>query len=52
MSVARTDKDRGLNRLLRMPSFGVRMMLPALLLLAALSIFPFLFIVWMSFKEV
>lgn len=52
MSVARTDKDRGLNRLLRMPSFGVRMMLPALLLLAALSIFPFLFIVWMSFNEV
>jgi multiple sugar transport system permease protein len=35
-----------------MPSFGVRMMLPALLLLAALSIFPFLFIVWMSFNEV
>jgi multiple sugar transport system permease protein len=28
------------------------MMLPALLLLAALSIFPFLFIVWMSFNEV
>jgi multiple sugar transport system permease protein len=27
-------------------------MLPALLLLAALSIFPFLFIVWMSFNEV
>ena len=52
MSVTRTDKDRGLNRLLRMPSFGVRMMLPALLLLAALSIFPFLFIVWMSFNEV
>ncbi|MDQ5810328.1 MAG: sugar ABC transporter permease [Actinomycetota bacterium] len=35
-----------------MPSFGARMMLPALLLLAALSIFPFLFIVWMSFNEV
>jgi multiple sugar transport system permease protein len=35
-----------------MPSFGVKMMLPALLLLAALSIFPFLFIVWMSFNEV
>ena len=53
MSVDRTDdKDQGLNRLLRMPSFGVRMMLPALLLLAALSIFPFLFIVWMSFNEV
>ena len=34
------------------PSFGARMMLPALLLLAALSIFPFLFIVWMSFNEV
>jgi multiple sugar transport system permease protein len=28
------------------------MMLPALLLLASLSIFPFLFIVWMSFNEV
>ncbi|MDQ5818608.1 MAG: sugar ABC transporter permease [Actinomycetota bacterium] len=35
-----------------MPSFGARMMLPALLLLVALSIFPFLFIVWMSFNEV
>ena len=34
------------------PSFGARMMLPALVLLAALSIFPFLFIVWMSFNEV
>jgi multiple sugar transport system permease protein len=52
MSAARTNKGGGLNRLLRMPSFGVRMMLPALLLLAALSIFPFLFIVWMSFNEV
>jgi multiple sugar transport system permease protein len=51
MSAARTDKRRGLNRLL-VPSFGVRMMLPALLLLASLSIFPFLFIVWMSFNEV
>jgi len=51
MSAARTDKGRGLNRLL-VPSFGVRMMLPALLLLASLSIFPFLFIVWMSFNEV
>ncbi|HKH39984.1 MAG TPA: sugar ABC transporter permease [Rubrobacter sp.] len=40
-----------MNRLL-VPSFGVRMMLPALLLLASLSIFPFLFIVWMSFNEV
>jgi multiple sugar transport system permease protein len=37
---------------LLVPSFGARMMLPALLLLAALSIFPFLFIVWMSFNEV
>ena len=52
MSTARTDKGRGLGRLLRMPSFGARMMLPALLLLAALSIFPFLFIVWMSFNDV
>ena len=51
MSAARTDKGRGLSRLL-VPSFGARMMLPALLLLAALSIFPFLFIVWMSFNEV
>ena len=51
MSTARTDKGRGLNRLL-VPSFGARMMLPALLLLAALSIFPFLFIIWMSFNEV
>ena len=51
MSAARTDKGRGLNRL-RVPSFGARMMLPALLLLAALSMFPFLFIVWMSFNEV
>src|SRR3712207_5325008 len=51
MSAARTDKSRGLGRLL-VPSFGARMMLPALLLLGALSIFPFLFIVWMSFNEV
>jgi multiple sugar transport system permease protein len=51
MSAARTDKGRGLNRLL-VPSFGVRMMLPALLLLASLSIFPFLFIVWMDGNEV
>jgi multiple sugar transport system permease protein len=51
MSAARTDKGKRLNRLL-VPSFGARMMLPALLLLAALSIFPFLFIVWMSFNEV
>lgn len=50
MSAARSDKRR--LRSLRAPSFGVRMMLPALLLLAALSIFPFLFIVWMSFNEV
>jgi multiple sugar transport system permease protein len=51
MSAARTGKGKRLNRLL-VPSFGARMMLPALLLLAALSIFPFLFIVWMSFNEV
>lgn len=51
MSAARTDKGRGLSRLL-VPSFGARMMLPALVLLAALSIFPFLFIVWMSFNDV
>ena len=52
MSAARTQKGRGLGRLLMRPSFGARMMLPALLLLAALSIFPFLFIVWMSFNDV
>ena len=51
MSAARSDKGRGLSRLL-VPSFGARMMLPALVLLSALSIFPFLFIVWMSFNEV
>jgi multiple sugar transport system permease protein len=51
MSAARTEKGRRLSRLL-VPSFGARMMLPALLLLAALSIFPFLFIVWMSFNDV
>jgi multiple sugar transport system permease protein len=51
MGAARTDKGKGLTRLL-VPSFGARMMLPALLLLATLSIFPFLFIVWMSFNEV
>jgi len=50
MNAARTGKGRGLGRLL--PSFGARMMMPALVLLAALSIFPFLFIVWMSFNEV
>ncbi len=52
MSAARPDKGGGLRRLLRRPSFGVWMMLPALLLLAGLSIFPFLFIVWMSFNDV
>jgi multiple sugar transport system permease protein len=52
MSAVPTRKGGWLGRLFRMPSFGVRMMLPALLLLAALSIFPFLFIVWMSFNEV
>jgi multiple sugar transport system permease protein len=51
MGATRTGKGRGASRLL-VPSFGARMMLPALLLLAALSIFPFLFIVWMSFNEV
>ncbi len=52
MSTARTQKGSRLGRLLMRPSFGARMMLPALLLLAALSIFPFLFIVWMSFNDV
>src|SRR5215203_5982427 len=52
MNAARTGKSRGLSRLLQVPSFGARMMLPALVLLAALSLFPFLFIVWMSFNDV
>jgi multiple sugar transport system permease protein len=37
---------------LRLPSFEARMMLPALLLLASLSLFPFFFMIWMSFNEV
>lgn len=32
--------------------FGVKMMLPALALLAALSLFPFFFLIYMSFNEV
>jgi multiple sugar transport system permease protein len=36
----------------RILPFGVRMMLPALLLLAALSLLPFFFIIFMSFHEV
>src|SRR5215212_6021378 len=35
-----------------LPSYEVRMLLPALLLLAALSLFPFFYIIWMSFNEV
>lgn len=46
-----TSKGR-FTGLLRLPSFEVRMMLPALLLLAAISLFPFFFVVWMSFNEV
>lgn len=34
------------------PSFEIRMLLPALLILAAISLFPFFYIVWMSFHEV
>lgn len=46
-------RGRGIRRgPLRMPSFNVRMMLPGLLLLASLSLFPFFFIIWMSFNEV
>ncbi len=37
---------------LRLPSFETRMMLPALLLLAAISLFPFFYIIWMSFNKV
>ena len=33
-------------------SFEIRMMLPALLLLAALSLFPFFYMIWMSFNDV
>lgn len=36
----------------RVLPFGVRMMLPALLLLAALTLLPFFFIIFMSFNEV
>lgn len=32
--------------------FGVRMMLPALIPLAALSLFPFFFVIWMTLNEV
>lgn len=35
-----------------LPSFETRMLLPALLLLAAISLFPFFYIVYMSFNEV
>ena len=34
------------------PSFEARMLLPALLLLAAISLFPFFYIIYMSFNEV
>lgn len=35
-----------------LPSYEIRMLLPALLLLAAISLFPFFYIIWMSFNEV
>lgn len=44
-------KNRGLS-IARVLPFGIRMMLPALLLLAALSLLPFFFIIFMSFNEV
>lgn len=48
---SRTGKGR-FTGLLRLPAFEIRMMLPALLLLAAISLFPFFFVIWMSFNEV
>ncbi|MFO7249283.1 MAG: sugar ABC transporter permease [Actinomycetes bacterium] len=46
-------RDRsGSRTLLRPPSFEMRMMLPALLVLAALSLLPFLTLIYMSFTEV
>jgi multiple sugar transport system permease protein len=47
-----SEQDPGKGRLLRLPAFGAWMMVPALLLLASLSLFPFFFIIWMSFNEV
>jgi ABC-type sugar transport system permease subunit len=44
------ESGRGGRRWL--PSYEVRMLLPALLLLAAISLFPFFYIIWMSFNEV
>jgi multiple sugar transport system permease protein len=35
-----------------LPSFEIRMLLPALVLLAAISLFPFFYIIFMSFNEV
>ncbi len=35
-----------------LPPYEIRMLLPALLLLAAISLFPFFYIIWMSFNEV
>lgn len=50
-----SEQDSGkswVTGVLRRPAFGAWMMLPALLLLASLSLFPFFFIIWMSFNEV
>ena len=50
-----SEQDSGKSRVtgvLQRPAFGAWMMLPALLLLASLSLFPFFFIIWMSFNEV
>jgi multiple sugar transport system permease protein len=35
-----------------MPPFGIVMMLPALIVLAAISLIPFFYIIWMSFNDV
>ncbi len=45
-----TESGGGSRRWL--PSYETRMLLPALLLLAAISIFPFFYIIYMSFHEV
>jgi multiple sugar transport system permease protein len=50
-----SEQESGKRRVtgvLRLPAFGAWMMLPPLLLLASLSLFPFFFIIWMSFNAV
>ncbi|CAA9459998.1 MAG: Various polyols ABC transporter, permease component 1 [uncultured Rubrobacteraceae bacterium] len=51
MSTANPGGGKGGARRL-VPSFEARMLLPALLLLAAISLFPFFYIIYMSFNEV